>query len=275
MDCKNRIAIVTGASSGVGEATAKLLAERGAKVVLAARSGEKLERLKQQLGEQALVVPTDVSSLEACEQLILTTVEQFGGLDILVNNAGYHARGDFEEISTQELDHTLDVNLRAPMRLTHLALPYLLKSEQAAIINVASLAGRFPVDGEATYSTTKFGLRAFSLALSEELRFSHVQVSIVSPGPIDTGFIMDDIDGVADLVFSQPMSTAEEIAESICQCIDDGKVERAVPAVSGVLATAGYLMPALRRGLKPLLERQGRRAKMKYKARNEQQAHGA
>jgi len=268
VNIKNKIAIVTGASSGVGEACAKQLVQAGAKVVIAARSAKALSELADALGPNVLAIPTDVSDLAACKALIEKTVAHFGGLDILINNAGYHARGDVTEISIEDMDQIIDVNLKGPMRLSKLALPHLQKAECAAIVNVASLAGRVPVGGETSYSTSKFGLRAFSIAMAEELAETPINVSVVSPGPIDTGFIMDEIDHVPDLVFSQPMSTSEEVAAAVLICIGDGKVERAIPAASGVLATAAYVLPALKRSLRPTLEKKGQKSKQKYLARN-------
>ena len=166
------------------------------------------------------------------------------------------------------MDQIIDVNLKGPMRLSKLALPHLLKASEGAIVNVASLAGRIPVSGETSYSTSKFGLRAFSIAMAEELDETSVSVSVVSPGPIDTGFIMDDIEHVPDLVFSQPMSTTEDVVSAILACIYDGKVERAIPAASGVLATAAYLLPALKRSLRPVLDKKGKKSKEKYLERN-------
>ncbi len=104
---------------------------------------------------------------------------------------------------------------------------------------------------EAVYSATKFGLRAFTFALAEELEGSNVKVSAVSPGPVDTGFIMDDIDDIPDVVFAQPMSSAADIAKLILDCAADGTLERVMPQVTGYLATAGYLLPALRKIMLP------------------------
>jgi hypothetical protein len=139
--------------------------------------------------------------------------------------------------------------------------------DSGTIVNVASLAGRFPLDDEATYSATKFALRVFSFALAEELRETNVRVSVVSPGPVDTGFIMDVLDEVPDLVFSQPMSTPDEIADLVLASAADGARERSKPAFGAKLATMGYLFPELRRSLIPMLERKGRSAKKKYLAR--------
>ena len=259
----NKTIIVTGASSGVGEACARQFVQAGGKVVLAARTKTNLDKLAKELGDQALAVPCDVAKTGDCETLIQQALDHFGSIDVLVNNAGYNARGNVEDVRLEQMEQVIEVNLKAPMRLSKLALPHLKKSG-GAIINVASLAGRFPLDGEAAYSSSKFGLRAFSLAMAEELADTGVSVSIVSPGPIETGFILEDIDEVPDLVFSQPMSTADEVAASVLECAKDGKRERAIPAASGVLATAGYLLPGLRKALKPVLEAQGKRAKAKY-----------
>jgi hypothetical protein len=138
------------------------------------------------------------------------------------------------------------------------------RAGRGAIVNVASLAGRVPLPHEATYSATKFGLRAFSLALADELHGTGITVSVVSPGPVDTGFIMSDLDHVPDIVLSQPMSTADQIAALVLDCAADGKPERARPRVGGALATLGYIAPPLRRVLRPLLEARGRRNRRKY-----------
>jgi len=264
MDFNGCVVVVTGASSGVGEACAKLFSSLGAKVVLAARTVSDLERVASGLPNEALVCPTDVADSASCQQLIDKTMAQFGHLDILVNNAGFNSRGEVIDMSLDAMERIIDINLKAPMRLSRLALPHLLKANQASIVNVASLAGRFPLDGEASYSASKFGLRAFSLALAEELDETAITVSLVSPGPIKTGFIMDEIDEVPDLVFSQPMSSAEQVAQAVKDSVVDGKRERAIPVSSGILATTAYLMPGLRKGLRPVLEAKGRKIKAKY-----------
>jgi len=260
---------VTGASAGIGAACARKLVAEGANVVLAARGTEGLERLAQELESGvALAVPTDVTDITACERLLRAAKDQFGSLDILVNNAGFNSRGPLREIPVGDVLQMVDVNLRAPALLTRLALPVMLAQGSGVIVNVASLAGLFPLDDDATYSAAKFGLRAFSFALAEELRGTDVKVSVVSPGPVETDFLMRLIDDVPDLTFSQEMSTADEIADMVLQSAFDGRRERTKPVVGAKLATMGYLFPALRRALKPALERKGRKAKEKYRARH-------
>ncbi len=189
---------------------------------------------------------------------------------MLVNNAGRNARGPLEDLAVDEMLKILDVNLRAPMMLTRLAIPTMRAQGAGTVINVASLAGRFPLDDEATYSTTKFGLRIFSFAVAEELRDTNVHVCVVTPGPVETGFILDPshIETVPPLVFSQPMSTADEIADLVLDSAADGTRERTKPAFSGKLATLTYLLPSMRRLLTPVLERKGKREKKKYIERN-------
>ncbi|MEO1593640.1 MAG: SDR family oxidoreductase [Pseudomonadota bacterium] len=261
--------IVTGASAGVGAAVARAFAAEGARLMLVARRREPLQVIAEELGDTTKVetFALDVADTAGCRDLIKKTVYEFGCVHYLVNNAGAHFRGNFETVSVEEIATMVDVNLRAPLVLARLALDAIREAGGGAIVNVASLAGTTPVPGSATYSATKFGLRAFTLAFADELAGSNVRVGAVSPGPIDTGFIMDDIDGVSDLTFSQPMSTAEQVAEAVLQVALDGDIDIKMPPMSGRLATAGYLFPALKRALRPMLEKKGRKAKAFYKAR--------
>ncbi len=264
-------ALITGASMGVGAATARAFAARGANLVLIARGEDKLRALEAELdlGERVRVAPLDVTDLDAFAALLADAEQRFGSVDVLVNNAGYHARGPVETVDADELGRMIDVNLKAPVMATRLALPYLRRARRPAVINVASLAGRTPVPGSATYSATKFGLRAFGLALFEELRGSPdtagIKIASVSPGPIDTGFIMDDIDRVTDLTFSQPIVTAEQVAEAIVGLVDNGVLDQPMPRLSGYLTTISYLFPRVGRALRPMLEKKGRRTKERLK----------
>jgi hypothetical protein len=155
----------------------------------------------------------------------------------------------------------VEVNLTAPLRLARLVLPHFARTGGGAIVNVASLAGIAPVPGAVTYCCTKFGLRAFSYALAEEVRERNVSVSVVSPGPIDTGFLMDNLDEVEDLSFSQPMSTAEQVADAVLLAASGPGTEIAMPRRSARLATLAYLFPALARTMRPALRRKGAKVK--------------
>lgn len=268
MSFANRTVIITGASLGVGRAAAEHFHRAGANVVMVARRAEPLEQAADAIGDRSriLTIAADVADNDALARLVEQTIERFGAIHGLVNNAGAHFRGNVESREATQLGMMVDVNLRAPIVLSRLVLPHLRK-QGGFIANVASLAGKVPLDGAATYSATKFGLRAFSFALAEELRGSNVTVSVVSPGPIDTGFIMDEIDEVADIVFSQTMCTADDVAKMILDCARDGRREREFPASAGKLGTLAYLFPSLRRVIKPKLERKG--AAVKERLRRE------
>ena len=259
--------ILTGASMGVGAATARAFAARGANLVLIARGQDKLQALADDLdlGDRVMVAPLDVTDIAAFGKLLARADEVFGSVDVLVNNAGFHARGKVESVSAEDIGRMIDVNLKAPLMATRMVLPYLRQSKHPAVINVASLAGRTPVPGSATYSATKFGLRAFGLALAEELRGGSIKIASVSPGPIDTGFIMEDIETVTDLTFSQPISTAEQVAEAIVMLVDNATLDKPMPRISGYLTTISYLFPRIGRALRPMLEKKGRRTKDRLK----------
>ncbi|MCH8335651.1 MAG: SDR family oxidoreductase [Proteobacteria bacterium] len=262
---KDKTVIITGGSLGVGAAAAARFADAGANLVLVARSKKNLERMAEKLRPKTRVetISMDVTDTAACVNLFKKAAFEFGGIHILVNNAGFHERGPAENIATDDLGKIVDVNLKAPIILSRLAIPYLRKSGGGVIINVGSLAGRTPVPGAATYSASKAGLRAFTLSLAEELRDAKIKVAVVSPGPIDTGFIMSNIENVTDLTFSQPICTADEVADEIMKlCLND-KRERSMPPISGFLTTITYLFPGFGRMMRPLLESRGRRVKRK------------
>ena len=267
-----KVAVVTGGSAGIGAAVARLFAAEGAAVVVAARGVDAVERVAAEIrtsGGKASGFPADVGDATACQRLLDHAEAAFGGIDVLVNNAGANKRGPIELYGVEDLTAVVRVNLIAPIVLTRLAIPRLRKRGGGAIVNVASIAGMIPVDHEAVYSATKFGLRAFTFSLAAELREANITVSAVSPGPVETGFILEDLDHVPDLVFSQPMSSAEEVAKLVLDCAADGAPERAIPRASGVLATFGYLFPGVRKWLLPALERQGRKVKSEYRRKLE------
>ena len=266
---QGKAVIVTGASAGVGAAVARAFAACGARLLLVARGQKALKEIAAELKPLTDVhtMAADVADAQLCVAMLKKADHELGAVHYLVNNAGMHVRGPVEANAPADLGAMIDVNLRAPIVLSRLALPYLRTSGGGAIVNVASLAGCTPVEGAATYSASKFGLRAFTFALAEELRDSNIHVGVVSPGPIDTGFIMSEIDNVTDLTFSQPMSTAEEVAEAVLRVAAGEKAEIKMPAASGVLANVSYLFPGIRRFMLPWLEKKGRKAKAFYKAR--------
>jgi short-subunit dehydrogenase len=262
-----RVAIVTGASSGIGLSVARAWAARGGQVALVARTEKKLEAAARDIGPSARAFPLDVTDLEALEALPGRVHEAFGRLDVVVNNAGLNHRGSIAKHAPEKLVEIVTTNLTAPIVLTRAAMPHLARG--GSVIQVASIAGMVPVPGEATYSATKAGLRAFSRAVADDFAHLDVHVGCVCPGPVDTGFL-GDLEDVPDVVLSQPMVTADDVAEAVLRCIDERSVEVALPARSGRLATMAYLAPAFAARIRPALEKRGARNKQALIARRRQ-----
>jgi short-subunit dehydrogenase len=183
----DEVAIVTGASSGIGAATARELGRRGATVVLAARRADALEtqaRAIREAGGEAVAMATDVSNPGQVSRLVDRTEATFGRVDVLVNNAGANWFRPLAETRADEVIGLLEVNLLGAMLLARAVLPGMVERRHGAIISVGSLSGRVAM--EPLYSATKYGLRGFSLALRRQVADSGVSVSLVSPGNIRT-----------------------------------------------------------------------------------------
>ena len=264
---QDKVALVTGASAGIGLAVCRRLVAGGARVAMVARTRPTLEAAAVELGsgERAVPFPLDVGDLAALERLPEQVVARCGRLDFLVNNAGVHHRGPVLRRTPAELAQMVNVNLAAPIVLTRATLAYL--PQGGAVVNVASLAGFLPVRDAATYSASKAGLRAFARALDDELRPRGIRVCSVSPGPVDTGFFLAELDDVTPITFSQPMSTPEQVADTVIACLSGGRQEVPIAWASGKLATLGYLSPSFLRLLRPLMEKIGRKKKAAYAAK--------
>jgi NAD(P)-dependent dehydrogenase (short-subunit alcohol dehydrogenase family) len=257
-----KVVIVTGASSGVGAAAAQAFSRAGARVVLAARSTEKIEALAREL--DGLAVPTDVTQLADLTTLVERTLAVYGRIDVLVNNAAANARGTFDTLDPAAIAAVIETNLTGPLLLTRLALPHLRQS-RGVMVNVASIAGHVPLPHEGPYCASKWGLRGFTFAVREELRGTGVSLCVVSPGPIATPFVLDDLDHVPDLVFSQPILSAEQVADAVVACAIDRKRERAMPRSTLLLAKLSRTFPALQEWLRPMLEAKGARVKARLR----------
>ncbi|BDT90989.1 MULTISPECIES: SDR family NAD(P)-dependent oxidoreductase [Nocardia] len=189
------VALVTGASSGIGRATALELAREGASVAVVGRREDRLTDLATEIsdaGGQALVVPADVTDSVAAAEAVERTVEGLGRLDTVVNNAGLMLLGPAPGADIDDWRRMIDVNLMGLMYCTHAAIPHLVEAagqqprRVADIVNIGSLAGRSAFAMSAVYCATKFGVGAFSEALRQELARQHVRVSVVEPGSVDT-----------------------------------------------------------------------------------------
>ncbi len=188
-------ALVTGASSGIGEATARALAAEGAAVALVARRKQRLDQLAAEIGQQGghvLVVEADLTDQAQAAAAVERTARELGRIDILVNNAGVMLLGPAVGAPLEEWDRMVNINLRGLLYVTHAALPHLLAAAEGAprgvadLVNISSVAGRVARAGSAVYNLTKFGVTAFSEALRQEVTGRHVRVSVVEPGAVRT-----------------------------------------------------------------------------------------
>lgn len=189
------VGLVTGASSGIGAATARQLAALGTSVALVARRRDRLEALAAEIensGGAALVVEADITDRAQAQAAVEQTVERFGQLDILINNAGLMLLGPIAGADTEEWDRMISVNLQGLLHTTHAALPHLLKAAEessrrvADIVNISSIAGRVAWNGYGVYNLTKFGVNAFTESLRQEVTRRHVRVGTLEPGGVET-----------------------------------------------------------------------------------------
>jgi len=183
-----KVALVTGASSGIGAATAIALAAEGAAVAIAARRTDRLEALRAKLDEQSasvLVLELDVTDEQACRVAVRSTVDELGGLDILVNNAGVMMLGVIDGADTTDWTRMIETNVLGLMFMTHAALPHLLE-RNGQVIQVSSTAGRVAAKGAGVYNATKFAVNAFSESLRQEVTQRGVRVTLIEPGIVET-----------------------------------------------------------------------------------------
>jgi NADP-dependent 3-hydroxy acid dehydrogenase YdfG len=189
------VAVVTGASSGIGEATARMLATNGASVVVAARRKDRLDELVSDIeraGGTAAAVECDVTDQAAATGLVASAIERFGRLDTLVNNAGVMLLGPIVDAPVDEWNRMIALNLNGLLYCAHAALPHLIRAAEdgsrkvADIVNISSVAGRVARSGSGVYNLTKHGVGAFSESLRQEVTRRHVRVSLVEPGAVAT-----------------------------------------------------------------------------------------
>jgi short-subunit dehydrogenase len=246
------VAIVTGASSGIGAATARELARRGTTLILAARRVDKLEAQAQAIreaGGEAIAVPTDVSDANQVTQLAERAMATFGRIDVLVNNAGAGWSRPLASSPRDEVIGLLEANLLGAIVLTRAVLPDMLERRRGAVISVGSLSGRVAM--EPLYSASKYGLRGFSLALRRQLAGSGVSVSLVSPGNTDTAMTTH---------VRAAMPKPELVATTIADLVTHPRREVVIPRRHYAIAWLEQVLPGMadlvyrRRHWSPVME---------------------
>jgi short-subunit dehydrogenase len=249
------VAIVTGASSGIGAATARELARRGAVVVLAARRVDALEAQAEAIreaGGRALVIPTDVSDRDQLMDLADLTLARFGRVDVLVNNAGVSWSRPLASTRPDDLIGVLEVNLVAALLLTRAVLPGMLDRRHGAVITIGSLSGRVAM--EPLYSASKYGLRGFSLALRRQLAGTGVSASLVSPGKVRTAMTAH---------VSADMPEPEVVATAVADLVTHPRREVVIPGRHYAIAWLEQALPRMadlayrRRHWSPVIDERG------------------
>ncbi len=188
-DIDEKVVVITGASSGLGEAAARHLSEKGARVVLAARRTERLEALAGKItenGGEALAVTTDVTERQQVQDLVDAAVEEFGRVDVMLNNAGIMPASPLDRLKVDEWDQMIDVNVKGVLYGIAAVLPYMQEQESGHIINVASDAGHKVHPTEAVYAATKHAVRALSEGLRQEVKPYGLRTTIISPGAVES-----------------------------------------------------------------------------------------
>jgi NADP-dependent 3-hydroxy acid dehydrogenase YdfG len=186
---KNKIVVVTGASSGLGEATARLLSAQGATVVLGARRADRLQALAKEIeagGGKALALETDVTRREQVKALVDAAVQTYGRIDVMINNAGLMPQAPLEQLKVDEWDRMIDVNLKGVTYGIAAALPHMQRQKSGHFVNVSSVAGHRVGPGFAVYAATKFAVRALSEGLRQEVKPYNIRTTVISPGAVAT-----------------------------------------------------------------------------------------
>jgi NADP-dependent 3-hydroxy acid dehydrogenase YdfG len=225
---KDKVIIITGASSGMGEAAAKHLSMLGATVVLGARRADRIEKLVKEIQDndrKALAVAMDVTQREQVKKMVDAAVEQFGRVDVILNNAGIMPLSPMDRLNVDEWDKMIDVNIKGVLNGIAAVLPYMKEQKSGQIINTSSVAGHKIFNGSAVYSATKFAVRALTEGLRMEVKPYNIRTTIVCPGAVKTELlehiteadVREANEGYVGAVGISPDSFARVVAFAISQ----------------------------------------------------------
>ena len=217
-----KVVVITGASSGLGEATARMLASEGATVVLGARRTNRIEALADELtqsGAQAFARATDVTDAGQVQRLVDAAVERYGRLDVMINNAGLMPQSLLEARKIDEWDRMIDVNIKGVLYGIAAALPHMQRQKGGHIVNVSSVAGHRVGPGSAVYAATKFAVRALSEGLRQEVKPHNIRTTVISPGAVATELpntITDpDVAATVDKLYEDVAVPADSFARAV------------------------------------------------------------
>lgn len=234
-----KVVVVTGASAGIGKATARAFAAHGATVVLVARRENLLNDVQESLaqyGVESLVYPADMSKEDDLQALISDVTEKYGHIDVLVNNAGLSIGGHFHQMDAERIRRMIDLNLTGLIRLSQIALPGMLERRSGHIVNVSSVAGVVLSPGQVPYATTKAAVNAFSDSLRRELQDTGVRVSAVLPGWTQTDMIDEmNVDLAREALLVNPLFPIQQVDYVADQIVDAVRFNRPFVVLGGLL----------------------------------------
>jgi uncharacterized protein len=252
MEIQGKVVIVTGASSGIGEATAREFGRQGARVVLAARRVERLEALSQEIqsmgtGAETLVLPADLSKLEDIESLIDQTLMRFGRIDVLVNNAGFGRLDWLENLDpVKDIEAQFDVNVLGLVQTTRQALPVMIKQRSGHIINMGSMASLVATPTYTIYAASKHAVHGFSEALRREVKPWGIDVSMIYPGGVKTEF--GEHAGIKRKTKATTPRflalSAEEVAQAVVKLVRQPRAMLIIPWLWTITALINKLFPS-------------------------------
>ena len=252
---QGKVAIVTGASSGIGRATALALAEQGGWVALASRNGEALSALAEELkrqGRQVIVIPTNVTQREQVEALVEEVLAQWGRVDTLISNAGEYIRAPITDLDPADLQRSLDVNFFGGVYCVKAVLPHMLAQRSGHIVFVTSMDGKIGLPPDAPYVSAKFALTGFCEVLRQEVHDSGIAVTNVLPGRVDTVMIED-----LKFAWISPKISPESVAAAILNGIRKRKPIVIVPPQAKLLYYINVFVPTLSDRLSRLFHLEG------------------
>jgi len=214
-DLTGKVAVITGASSGIGEATARVLVSEGVRVVLVARRHERIAALVEDLGDAAVALTADVGDAAAVASVFAEVERRFGGLDLLFNNAGLGVNARFEASDPADWKRMIDVNLYGVLHCTQAAIPLMRGRAGAMISSVSSVGGRYGTESWSVYSATKFAVVGFHDALRKELGGEGIRVSVIEPGAVWTEFGENVSEAMRERRESLDALTSEDVAQAL------------------------------------------------------------
>jgi len=241
---KEKIVVITGASSGLGAWLAQELSRLGATVILLARSQEKLQQIAALMQGKHECIATDITSLEQVFSAVQQIIHTYGQIDILINNAGYGVFESFEAASMENMEEMMNVNYMGTVRCTKAILPYMLHARSGHIVNIASLAGKISTAKSSGYCASKHAVLGFTNSLRQELKGSNVFITAVNPGPIDTPFFEHaDPSGNYASKMKSYMLQPSQVGHSIIRAIIQRKMEINLPVLFGWAAKFIVVFP--------------------------------